>query len=444
MRFPTKKTANEWEDTEGESDIISEIEDDVNFVGDVNYVGDVDYVGSFLKNNDDNELPTQEWNDPWSSDAWNELPWGDGAAPVASNLPSVQNQKHVDTSFDSLQFRPLLKTTGEENDILDLNIVDAFGAPFGAAAFPVIAAASNDSSKLTLKGSSQGTNPQNLVKETKINVNMSVVLKERLSIVFDDITKDPLCRVVGSIYVKPTKRKISSFCLTVRDKRALVEHWDEQNSRCRNITAGVPHLALDPGDQVYLISLNREHQQDPGLDAPIVSYTCIPRLRPMPMLLKTKIHQKSDRCRLGTRIRANPQNSYVLKDIVILIIVPVELDGENVTMSRKGGVWDEMKRTLIWNIPKLDPGEIVDIQAQFKNNTEWGVSKSKSHDHANSATAGGGGYDGSEFLKFPVLARCNGDTNFSKIDMNTNYNEDGSNPVGLELERLATVLYRKV
>jgi len=284
MRFPTKKTANEWEDTEGESDIISEIEDDVNFVGDVNYVGDVDYVGSFLKNNDDNELPTQEWNDPWSSDAWNELPWGDGAAPVASNLPSVQNQKHVDTSFDSLQFRPLLKTTGEENDILDLNIVDAFGAPFGAAAFPVIAAASNDSSKLTLKGSSQGTNPQNLVKETKINVNMSVVLKERLSIVFDDITKDPLCRVVGSIYVKPTKRKISSFCLTVRDKRALVEHWDEQNSRCRNITAGVPHLALDPGDQVYLISLNREHQQDPGLDAPIVSYTCIPRLRPMPMV----------------------------------------------------------------------------------------------------------------------------------------------------------------
>ena len=98
-------------------------------------------------------------------------------------------------------------------------------------------------------------------------------------------------------------------------------------------------------------------------------------------------------------------------------------------MSRKGGVWDEMKRTLIWTIPKLNPGEIVDIQAQFKcNTTETGLSPSQSF--------------GS--FKFPVLARCNGVTNFSKIDVNSDYNEDGSSPVGLELERSATILYRKV
>ena len=112
------------------------------------------------------------------------------------------------------------------------------------------------------------------------------------------------------------------------------------------------------------------------------------------------------------------------------------MDGENVTMSRKGGVWDEMKRTLIWTFQKLDPGEIVDIQAQFKCNTEGGLSQSHAH------VAGGG--DGFGSFKFPVLARCNGDTNFSKIDMNSDYNDDGSSPVGLELERSATILYRKV
>jgi hypothetical protein len=109
-------------------------------------------------------------------------------------------------------------------------------------------------------------------------------VRERLSIIFNETTNGPSCKVVGNIYVKPTKRRISSFSLTIRDSRAHVEHWDERNSRCRNITAGVPHLALDPGDQVFSISLNREHQHDLGLDAPVVSYTCIPRLRPMPMV----------------------------------------------------------------------------------------------------------------------------------------------------------------
>jgi len=144
-------------------------------------------------------------------------------------------------------------------------------------------------------------------------------------------------------------------------------------------------------------------------------------------LLKTKSHQKNDRCRLGVRIRANPQNTYILRDIVVLIIVPLDLDGENVTMSRRGGVWEKMKRTLIWNIDKLDPGEIIDIQAQFKSNMEREP-----------------GEGISEYYKFPVLARCNGNTSFSKIDLNTDYKEDGSCPIGIDLERSATTLYRKV
>lgn len=107
--------------------------------------------------------------------------------------------------------------------------------------------------------------------------------------------------------------------------------------------------------------------------------------------------------------------------------MPLGLDGESVTMSRRGGVWNDMKRSLVWNITKLDPGEIIDIQAQFKSNMEEGP-----------------GEDNLGYFKFPVLARCYGDTNFSKIDLNTDYNEDGSCPVGMELEHSATILYRKI
>ena len=279
MNFPTVKPANEWDDSEYASDIVSELEEDINYVGDVNF------VGSFSKHDDEENENASGWNDPWSSDAWNDVPWEYGAGGAASTTPNRRNQKLVDTSFESLQFGPLVKTTGEEKEFRDLDIADAFGEPFGPASNPSIAAADNHSSQTTTKRlNSQGSSHGDLLKGCIICVN--IIVKERLSIVFDDASKEPICRVVGSIYVKPTKRNISSFCLTVRDKRSHVEHWDERNSRCRNITAAVPHLALDPGDQVFSISLNRERQQDSGLDAPIATYTCTPRLRPMPIVRK--------------------------------------------------------------------------------------------------------------------------------------------------------------
>ena len=433
------------------SDIISQLEEN-----------SADVAASQVNDKGDKSVVGGEWSDPWSSGPWKNGAWAN---------PSNNNQSRVESSFESLQFTPVIKTAGENSELFDF--ADAFGAPFGPSGSPATTngAIKHSFATTSNRGSNTKSSPA-IVTESKINVG--VVVKERLSIFFDETTNDPSCKVVGSIYVKPTKRRISSFSLTIRDSRNHIEHWDERNRRCRNITAAVPHLALDSGDQVYSISLNREHQQDLGLDSPVVRYTCFPTLRPMPMvsvtqvriqqklvlspisninlvyyaidsvfshfencmifitvyyeqLLKTKSHQRSDRCRLGVRIRANPQNNYTLKDFVVLIIVPLGLNGENVTMSLRGGVWNDMKRSLVWNIPKLDPGEVIDIQAQFKTRTEEGPRESCLESH-----------------KFVVLARCIGDTNFTKIDLNTDYTEDGSCPVGMNLERSATVLYRKI
>jgi hypothetical protein len=115
-------------------------------------------------------------------------------------------------------------------------------------------------------------------------------------------------------------------------------------------------------------------------------------------------------------------------DIVLLMIVPSDVDGDKVTMSRKGGVWDEMKRSLVWNIQQLEPGEIVDIQTQFKC-IKGAIS-----------TPG----IGDEYSRFPVLARCSGSAAFSRVDLNTEYTQEGSTPVELTMERSGIVLYRKV
>lgn len=219
--------------------------------------------------------PDPGWTDPWSPDPWKNGKWPD---------PSSYSQTKIDTSFDSLQFTPVIKTSGENTSNSELfGFVDAFGAPFASTDVPIVATSNiGNASASTLKGGAKTKSPTNVVTESKIKVG--IVLKERLSILYDEATNEPTCKVVGNIFVKPTNRKLDSFALTVRDSRNHVEHWDERNSRCRNITAAVPHLALDASDQVFSISMKRDHQNDLGLENPVVSYSCISRLRPMPLV----------------------------------------------------------------------------------------------------------------------------------------------------------------
>ena len=228
-----------------------------------------------IKRKNVKNAPDPGWTDPWSSD-----PWKNGKWPDASN----NNQTKIDTSFDSLQFTPVIKTSGENTTSSELfDFVDAFGAPFSSTDVPAVTTNNiGNSSASTLKRGAKTKSPTNVVKESKIKVG--IVVKERLSILYDEATNEPTCKVVGSVFVKPTNRKLDSFALTVRDSRNHVEHWDERNSRCRNITAAVPHLALDASDQVFSISMKRDHQNDLGLDTPVVSYSCISKLRPMPLV----------------------------------------------------------------------------------------------------------------------------------------------------------------
>jgi len=109
------------------------------------------------------------------------------------------------------------------------------------------------------------------------------------------------------------------------------------------------------------------------------------------------------------------------------MVVPPDIDGEGVAISRSGGVWDVMKRTLSWSIPELPAGKVIDIQAQFRCS---GGPQSQRPPASSS--------------KFPVLVRCSGDASFSKIELDADYTEEGSIPVDLRVQKEARVICRKV
>jgi hypothetical protein len=103
--------------------------------------------------------------------------------------------------------------------------------------------------------------------------------------------------------------------------------------------------------------------------------------------------------------------------MVVILAVPPDVHGENCKMSRKGGSWEELKRTMTWCVDSLDPGEALEIQAQFPmlEDSEKGA-------------------------KFPVLVRCDYPALFSNVTVAT---KEGA-AVQLQLSLSGSVLHRKV
>jgi hypothetical protein len=98
--------------------------------------------------------------------------------------------------------------------------------------------------------------------------------------------------------------------------------------------------------------------------------------------------------------------------------VPPDVDGEHCKMSLKGGNWDELKRILSWAVDSLNPGQAIEIQAQFPQNDD-AVSNDKEP-------------------KFPVLVRFDYPVLFSTVTVVS----DGS--INIDLSKSSRVLHRKV
>lgn len=138
-------------------------------------------------------------------------------------------------------------------------------------------------------------------------------------------------------------------------------------------------------------------------------------------LVKSRVQNSDNITRVGFKIRANPSNEGPLQRLVVMMAVPPFIAGHTVKMSRRGGVWDEMKRTLTWLVDRLDPGEALEIQAQFEANTT-----------------------SNQPAQFPVLVRGDYPTLFSTVELREDFHDALSSPFKMELRESSRVLHRKV
>ncbi len=121
-------------------------------------------------------------------------------------------------------------------------------------------------------------------------------------------------------------------------------------------------------------------------------------------LIKNRASATSRFARVGFKIRANPSHDQALTNVVVIMAVPPDVDGGHCKMSRRGGSWDDLKRTLTWSIATLGPGEAVEIQAQFPFVDD---DEDASRDRISGP-------------KFPVLVQCDCSHLFSKVQVTTN------------------------
>jgi hypothetical protein len=132
--------------------------------------------------------------------------------------------------------------------------------------------------------------------------------------------------------------------------------------------------------------------------------------------VKSRVSALNGFARVGFKIRANPNNGNALTNMVTIIAVPPDVDGGLCKMSRKGGSWDDLKRTLTWCISSISPGEAIEIQAQFPF--------IEGHQRT---------------LKFPILVQCDSTGTFSNVSVTTIDDTLTINPASS-----CRVLHRKV
>ena len=109
-----------------------------------------------------------------------------------------------------------------------------------------------------------------------------------------------------------------------------------------------------------------------------------------------------------------------------MLAIPPHVNGRSGKLSRKGGLWDELKRTVSWTMDEMSPGQALEIQAQFEI----------LEGDANSSLG--------RSPKFPILVRCEYESLLSCVEIKVDYHDSLSKPVLVELENSARVIHRKV
>jgi hypothetical protein len=118
-----------------------------------------------------------------------------------------------------------------------------------------------------------------------------VAIHEQLSAVYDDVSKEPVCHVRGSIHIKPTSSSISGsdppdpFCLVVRDLLDNIAHLETNSLLCTNVSDSANRTSLHKSDRILRVWVPSD--SNPEDEISIATYVCTSKLRPVPMVCTT-------------------------------------------------------------------------------------------------------------------------------------------------------------
>lgn len=240
------------------------------------------------------------------------------------------------------------------------------------------------SPKMTF-GTNEDNVPEKLRDGSIPKLLVNIVLNEDLTC-FYKLSKLSSCSVEGviQVQVRSNNGQVIPFVLQIRDSSKFIESIQENKKFAESISDKFhsTHSNTTP-DYMFTISVSRSNDY-----FPVLRYKCGDKLRPVPIRVQTRVRLEEKHWRVALQISSNPHNENSLVDLTIIMGVPPFINGESLTTSPPGGVWNASKRSVIWCVSELSGGEKFQLQAKFEVD-------SNSSDHFEE-----------EKPKFPVLVRC--------------------------------------
>lgn len=215
---------------------------------------------------------------------------------------------------------------------------------------------------------------------TSVKALVNVALNEDLTC-FYKLSKLSSCSVEGvvQVQVRSNVDRMVPFSLLIKDPSGYIQTIQENKMFAKSVAD-----KTKKSDFAFAVSVPKAEEY-----FPVMRYKCGDDLRPVPIRVQTRVRLEDSHWRVALQISSNPHNDDSLTDLTIIMGVPPEVDGESLTTSPPGGVWNASKRSVIWCVSELGGGEKFQLQARFEI-------------ASNSPTD----FDDDEKPKFPVLVRC--------------------------------------
>mmetsp|Transcript_7770 Transcript_7770/g.14649 ORF Transcript_7770/g.14649 Transcript_7770/m.14649 type:complete len:417 (+) Transcript_7770:174-1424(+) len=278
----------------------------------------------------------------------------------------------------------------------------------------------SDSSDVSNSNSNSGSSRNEVFSKSSMEnmIPINIILLEQMSVTYDSVpNSSPVMEMKGTINIKPsTIIGGHTFYISLKD----TERHLKQITSFFDITKEVTDHSKeeDPfvkkhqeqGDRIFKVSMPTNIDCLGTKPVNVIKYIGSEYLRPIPLLVNVKVRVAGDVCRVGVKIRSNPIHTHNLDNLVVLIAIPPDVSGESAKMSRQGGVWDPIKRVIVYKYDVIQSGETVDLQMQF--------------DYVPSIRKDG---QNAMLPRFPVLVRCiSKNESLSNVQLDVGGEGDGS------------------